>query len=119
MNHDAIKHLSGVDRHRFEKAHHKPASDLTLDDCKVIARCGEIFKDDPYLELWIYGGEHFDLQIWGEYPDDADEIDEEGNEIPPKTVKLVVFNVDSAGATDYSENVQQWTIDYNQTKEWR
>lgn len=119
MNQTELEHLSGIDRHRFEKAHNKKASELTLDDCMVIARCGEIFKEDPDLDLWIYGGEQFDLQIWGEYPDDADEIDDNGNVIPPETVNLAVFNVDSEGETNYDEPIHQWTVDYNQTEEWR
>ena len=119
MNHDAIKNLSGIDRHRFEKAHHKKAGELTLDDCMIIGRCGEIFKDDPDLELWIYGGEKFDLQIWGEHPDNFDGIDDQSNEITPETVKIVAYNVDRNGKTDYNETVQEWTIDYNQTNQWR
>ena len=104
---------------QFEMAQRKKPNELTLSDCMVIARCGGALKDDPYLEAWTYGGEHFDLQIFGDYPEDADEIDENGDQLPPETVTLIVFGLDSDDGTDYDKPIHQWTVDYNQTEEWR
>jgi hypothetical protein len=93
-----------TERQNLDTVLAKQATDLTLEDCMMLAKFGKIVEEDPTFEDWWHGGDKFDLNIWTDSDSDK-----------PEYINLAVYTLDLKGLRDPA---QSWTIKYEDSKHW-